>query len=387
MTNAPSFDLTTINVSNMLGVLLLCVLFVGNIWRFRDRSSDNFSLLLLMFFSLTNCLVDPLVYAVDGKPGNFYRFLIYAGNSWLFFAQISAAIAWVYFFCIHLNGSISRRQHVFLIGTHALSLILLIVNLFVPMVFDVSDANVYVRKPLFFGFAVANYVILLDSLVIYLRSRVRGGALKFFPVFVFAMPVMVGGVVQSLFYGISVTSVCLAISVAGILSSLQNEMIFRDSLTGLYNRSYLDYLLKMYSKKKDKSVTGIMLDLNGFKSINDTYGHAVGDLALVSAAKVLRGVVVDLGAVIRYAGDEFIVLVNSQDDRVIASCMSEIRRTFQEFNQNSSAPYKLTVSMGSCKMNFEKFSVDEFINEIDKRMYEDKKTYYAQNVDQDRRRR
>lgn len=387
MINNPSFDLMAINVSNMLGVLLLGVLFVGNIWRFREHTSENISLMLLMFFAFTNCLVDPMVYAVDGKPGALNRVLIYAGNSWLFFAQISAAIAWVYFFCIHLNGAVSRKQHLFLISTHVVLFLLLLVNLFVPIVFEVSDANMYIRKPLFFLFAVANYLILLDSIVVYFRTRIRGGSLKFFPLLVFVIPVVIGGIVQSMFYGVSVTSVCLAISVAGILASLQNELIYRDALTGLYNRTYLDYLLKLYSKKSNKAVTGIMLDLNAFKAINDTYGHSVGDKALVTAAKILRNIVDDLGVVIRYAGDEFIVLINSQEDRDIASCMSEIRRTFQEYNRVSGEPYKLAVSMGSCKLDFEKFNVDEFINEIDRRMYEDKKVFYAENTQYDRRRR
>lgn len=387
MENVTRFDLTAISISNMLGILLLGVLLVGNFWRFRDRTQENVMLMLLMFFSFSNCLVDPLVYALDGHPGTFNRIVVYAGNAWLFFAQISAAVCWVHFLVRHLNGCISRKQQVLLSVVHLGATLILVINFFVPIVFDVDAQNVYCRKYLFFLFAALNYLLLLDSVVIYFMSRLRGGSLKFFPVWVFAVPVMVGGIVQSLFYGVSVTAVCLAISVAGILASLQNELIYRDDLTGLYNRCYFDYLLKLYSKKKVKSITGIMLDLNAFKSINDKYGHSVGDQALVSASRIFRVVVDDLGVVIRYAGDEFIILINSQEDSVIASCMSEVRRTLQDFNRTSGVPYKLAVSMGSCKLDFEKFNVDEFINEIDRRMYEDKKVFYTANSEFDRRNR
>lgn len=369
----------------MLGVMLLGILLSGNVWRFRDRTKENVSLMLLMFFAFTDCIVDPLVYMVDGHPGLLNYLIVKLGNSWLFFGQLSAAVCWLFFFCRHLNGKISRVQQVLLFSVMSGGAILLLVNLFVPIVFDVSSSNVYSRKPLFFGFAAANYILLLDSIVIYFKSRLRGGFLKFFPFWVYAIPVAAGGIVQSMFYGISLNSVCLAISVAGILSSLQNELIFRDPLTSLYNRTYLDYLLKLYSKRRIKTVTGVMLDLNAFKSINDKYGHAMGDEALIKSAEIFRSIVGDLGIVIRYAGDEFIVLINSQEDRVIASCMSEIRRTLQVFNRNFGASYKLAVSMGSCKLDFDKFTIDEFINEIDKRMYEDKKIFYARNVEFDRR--
>ncbi|SHK86105.1 diguanylate cyclase (GGDEF) domain-containing protein [Fibrobacter sp. UWEL] len=138
--------------------------------------------------------------------------------------------------------------------------------------------------------------------------------------------------------------------------------------------------------RKRLNMTGIMLDLNGFKAINDTQGHSVGDQALISAAEIFRRGVEDLGIVIRYAGDEFIIMINSQDDIDISTCMSNIRDGFQEFNKNSGASYKLSVSMGFCKLNLDAISVDEFLNEIDSRMYEDKKAYYAKNTQVDRRR-
>jgi len=380
-----SFDLSLITMSNFLGIMLLVVLSLGNLWRFRDRSPENMALILLMFFSFTNCLVDPLVYAFDGKPGLLYRAIIVGGNTWLFFAQISSAVVWVYFFSYHLNGSVSKNQKRFLKIVTWGCVAMLTINLFFPLVFDVSETNVYCRKPIFFVFAALNYILLLDSIGVYFRSRTRGGMMKFLPLWFFALPVVIGGIVQSLFYGISVNAVCLAISVTGILGSLQNEMVYRDSLTGLFNRRYLDRLLKPYLRKRKKAMLGIMLDLNSFKSINDEYGHGVGDRALVNAARIFRKIVGDLGVVIRYAGDEFIILLNTVDDRILSCRISEIRQALEYFNETSGEPYKLAASMGSYRLEFESLNYDEFINEIDKRMYEDKRDFYKNTDGVDRR--
>ena len=76
---------------------------------------------------------------------------------------------------------------------------------------------------------------------------------------------------QAFFVEIAITWTSIAISVAGIMTALKNEIIFTDCLTGLYNRVYLEFLHKRACNKKDCWVSGIMIDLNGFKQINDNY--------------------------------------------------------------------------------------------------------------------
>ena len=130
-----------------------------------------------------------------------------------------------------------------------------------------------------------------------------------------------------------------------------------------------------------------MIDLNGFKHINDEFGHAMGDDALVETAHVLQSVVNDTGCVVRYAGDEFVVLLNTHDSVAVQMCLSEIRNAFDEFNKKKSKPYSLFASIGCHKFNMLTESTDEFINVIDRRMYEDKKAFYATHAGLDRRRR
>ena len=195
-----------------------------------------------------------------------------------------------------------------------------------------------------------------------------------------------GGIVQSLFYGISVVPTSIAISIAGILASLQNEMIYRDALTGVFNRAYLDYKLNKFAKRPNKQrITGLMLDLNGFKKINDDFGHSVGDEALIATTRLLQKAVGSHGLVIRYAGDEFIVLINTQDDSETKTHIDRIQRLFETYNQESKKPYKLSASIGSHKLNLKEESVDTFINTIDSRMYENKKAFYASHKVLDRR--
>ena len=383
----PLFNLESIYVTNVIGIVLIAVMIVCNLWRFQTRSRADRNLLLMMFLALTSCIADPISYSMKGVPGILPKISVYVTSSWLFAANMLASFFWVRFLSFHLNGGIPRRTRIVLDSIVAFGLILLVINLFVPIVFFIDENNLYSRSYLYVVYLMIDYLLVLYSLVTYFKARANGGFLKFFPIWVYIVPILIGGVVQSLYYGISVIPTSIAVSIAGVLASLQNEMIYHDQLTGLFNRSYLHYMLEKCMVRPKIKISGIMIDLNGFKHINDEFGHAMGDDALVMSARLLKSAVGNFGSVIRYAGDEFIILLNTQDDEAIEKCITKIRNLFDDFNKNASKPYELSVSVGSHKFDMKMESVDTFINIADARMYEDKKAFYASHARMDRRKR
>ena len=381
----PLFNLESIYVANVIGIVLIGVMIVCNLWRFQSKSRANRNLLMMMFLALISCIADPISYTMKGLSGLFPKIVVYATSTYLFAANMLAVYFWVRFLSFHLNGGMPRRSRIALNVVVFFGLLLLLINLFVPVVFYIDENNLYSRTYLYFVYLLIDYLLVVNSLVTYFKSKAKGGFLKFFPIWVYIVPIFIGGLLQSLFYGISVITTSIAVSIAGVLASLQNEMIYQDQLTGLFNRSYMNYLLKKYIKRPKLSITGIMIDLNGFKHINDEFGHAVGDEALLVSARILKSAVNNAGSVIRYAGDEFIILLNTQDDGAIGLCIAKIRELFDKFNKTESKPYVLSVSIGSHKLDMKTESVDTFINIVDARMYEDKKAFYASHAGMDRR--
>ena len=381
----PLFNLESIYVTNAIGIVLIAVMIVCNLWRFQTRSRADRNLLLMMFLALTSCVADPISYTMKGMPGLLPKIAVYATSSWLFAANMLAVFFWVRFLSFHLNGGMPNRNRFVLDLVVLIGIILLVINLWTPIVFTIDDNNLYSRTNLYGFYLIVDYMLVINSLVTYFKAKAKGGALKFFPIWVYIVPIFIGGVVQSLYYGISVIPTSIAVSIAGVLASLQNEMIYHDQLTGLFNRSYMHYLLEKNVKRPKFNITGIMIDLNGFKHINDKFGHAVGDDALVMSSRILKSAVSNAGCVIRYAGDEFIILLNTQDDAAVEKCIAKLRDSFDKFNETSSKQYTLSVSVGSHKFDMKNESVDTFINIIDARMYEDKKAFYATHAKMDRR--
>lgn len=225
---------------------------------------------------------------------------------------------------------------------------------------------------------------ILDSLYLYAGCRKKAGTLKLFPVQVFLIPIAIGVMVQALFIEIAITWTSIAVAIAGVMTALKNEMIFLDRLTGLYNRVYLEFLQKQACKKKDLWVSGIMIDLNGFKQVNDNYGHSEGDTALVMVADILRKSFGEYGVVTRYAGDEFVVMLNTTEEAFIQKLIAQAKGNFEKENKTNDRPYQLSASMGYAIADLSVETVDDFMNRIDKQMYQDKLAYYEKN---DRRKR
>lgn len=374
-----TIDIPEILIANGIGLTILFVVAVGNIWRLKDNSKENIFLLIAFFSCLINCIVDPVCFLADGKAGVFNRILVVGCNTILYVAGMVCAVAWVHIVASHIGLKISKTHNAILQVVFLMIILLMIVNLFVPIMFIVDENNVYERRFGFYIHMVSYIGTILDGLVLYLFEKHKSGGLKFFPVWAFVIPAFIGIVIQTEFYGLSTATPFVTVSLVCVIVCLQNEFTVRDKLTGLYNRFFLNIIEQKLLKSGKREYTAIMLDINGFKKINDTYGHQVGDEALILLASVLKDTVGMLGEVVRYAGDEFIIILNTSEDSKTEEILANINSLLDSINDGEGVPYELSVATGYCRLNKDVKSMDEFIDTIDKLMYENKQAHYKLN--------
>ena len=374
-----SFSVLT---ANIISILLIGTLYLAN----RQKAEYDRDMRLLQQMMVTIGIAnisDCCVYYLAGSSNIVIKVLVFLSGSGLFLGNVMIGYLWAKFIMVHMNIPFSdiRRNIYRTIGL--ISIVLLVINIFYPLVFSVSDGR-YQRGFAYIIFLIFAAFYILDSLFLYVKRVKKNGSLKLFPVHIFLIPVILGVVIQAFFVEISITWTSIAISVAGIMTALKNEIIFTDCLTGLYNRVYLEFLHKRACNKKDCWVSGIMIDLNGFKQINDNYGHAEGDLALCIVADLLRKSFSEYGVVTRYAGDEFVIMLNTTDDQLIQKIIKSAKKNFVTENEKNDKPYQLSASMGYAITNLSNETIDDFMNRIDEQMYQDKMKYYEHN---DRRNR
>ena len=369
-----SFSVLT---ANIISILLIGTLYLANRQKVEYDRDMRLLQQMMVTIGIAN-ISDCCVYYLAGSSNIVIKVLVFLSGSGLFLGNVMIGYLWAKFIMVHMNIPFSdiRRNIYRTIGL--ISIVLLVINIFYPLVFSVSDGR-YQRGFAYIIFLIFAAFYILDSLYLYVKRVKKNGSLKLFPVHIFLIPVILGVVIQAFFVEIAITWTSIAISVAGIMTALKNKIIFTDCLTGLYNRVYLEFLHKRACNKKDCWVSGIMIDLNGFKQINDNYGHAEGDLALCIVADLLRKSFSEYGVVTRYAGDEFVIMLNTTDDQLIQKIIKSAKKNFVTENEKNDKPYQLSAFMGYAITNLSNETIDDFMNRIDEQMYQDKMKYYEHN--------
>lgn len=149
-----------------------------------------------------------------------------------------------------------------------------------------------------------------------------------------------------------------------------------DFLTGLYNRRYIDENFVDYRLLKNK-MSALMVDIDHFKLINDTYGHDVGDIVLKNLSKVMKKNTRADDVLIRFGGEEFVCFLPNTDMEVAKVIAERLRREIEncKFIVNNEE-IKITVSIGVSNINSikNKQDIDDIIVEADKALYKAKRT-------------
>jgi diguanylate cyclase (GGDEF)-like protein len=147
-----------------------------------------------------------------------------------------------------------------------------------------------------------------------------------------------------------------------------------DDLTQLYNSRYLSQVLRRETKRASRSgrpLSLLFIDLDGFKSINDTHGHLFGSRALVEAASVIRASARETDMVSRFGGDEFALILPDTGSEGAVAVGERIRDRIavQTFLEGDGLAIRLTVSVGVATLPDVAVSADGLVQAADEAMY------------------
>ncbi|WP_338595883.1 diguanylate cyclase [Clostridium baratii] len=142
---------------------------------------------------------------------------------------------------------------------------------------------------------------------------------------------------------------------------------YRDKLTGLYNRTYFDKVSEEYNKNKEDIISIIMGDMNGLKIVNDSLGHLEGDRFIVEISKIIKKVVKDKGEVVRWGGDEIVIILKGTDKDKAIEISEDISNECLLANHK---PVPLSISLGVSSGKGK--NINELITEAEKEVYKNK---------------
>jgi diguanylate cyclase (GGDEF)-like protein len=152
-----------------------------------------------------------------------------------------------------------------------------------------------------------------------------------------------------------------------------NLLNTRDVLTGLYNR---EVLKKIESNRRISSKKTIiyMIDVNKFKQINDTYGHDKGDKVLKDVAKLLLDTVRKTDYVVRFGGDEFIIIADFDDPINAPVIINKIENNLKNYNRLRKFKISLSIGYEVLKPNSNgEYDIYKQLKKADQKMYKEKR--------------
>lgn len=145
-----------------------------------------------------------------------------------------------------------------------------------------------------------------------------------------------------------------------------DEELYLDALTGAYNRRYYENRIR-----KVRGHAGVaMIDLDDFKLYNDTCGHNAGDLVLNTVVGIIRGCIRKTDILIRYGGDEFLLILQDVDEEIFSKKLKQIRDMVCEAEVPGYARLRLTVSIGGVLADNE--TIESAVARADGLMYQAK---------------
>jgi diguanylate cyclase (GGDEF)-like protein len=172
-----------------------------------------------------------------------------------------------------------------------------------------------------------------------------------------------------------------------ISATIQTELVrlqsFTDPLTEIYNRRSLEDMVGRFishARRLHKPLTFMLIDIDRFKEVNTRFGHLTGDFALAQIAALLKSSVRGSDAVIRYGGDEFLIILADTAAGDAGVVINRTRAFLADWNHEGHLDsFPLTVSIGICEWT-EGMTLDEVLDSSDRAMYAEKAQAAAAGV-------
>ena len=346
-----------------------------------DRALVSFMLYFIsdIFLTAVNCGVLPFT-RTNVVITNFADFLLMAGITfnWLNYAVSVEQVR-------NRNAKLTIAARLFPFAAATLALIVLFIAAPRTLINDAFEA-----QPVFFVLMTLVPAIYICAVLFYSIRKARteknpADRKMHLQIGMLPLLVLAGGIVEVFFFpDVPIFCFCCTVLMLIFYIKSMESQISMDSLTKLNNRGQLmRYSLQTNHLYKESFKTFvIMFDVNDFKSVNDTYGHAEGDTALVIVSSTLRKVFESFDPasfLCRYGGDEFVAIVHAKDEEDLRPQFDMIRSGIKHECAAINAPYSLSVSIGCSLLGAEPDSVSECIRRADEKLYEDKAKYKARS--------
>lgn len=363
-------------IVNIYSVMILTIIYIHSL-RHSEKSSVQYRLYMKIVQLTALMLVLDICGRFDGNPGTVYPIINYFGNILLFLLNPVIPSLWILYARnqVFHEEKITKQWLYPLLAVNAVNVLMTVLSQFFGWFYRIDSYNIYHRGPLYGIAACILISLILAALVLIVINREKIEKKYYFSLIFFAVPPLVCVILQIFIYGISLMLNGVVLSLLIVFFNIQSRCIYTDYLTGVNNRKKLDIHIKekISTSTVYKTFSAILIDIDNFKSINDSFGHDMGDDALETTVKLLKSCLRADDFLARFGGDEFYIILDISNKDILEETASRINSCIYKYNESGSKPYKLSFSMGYAVYDCHShMNEKEFQKHIDILMYENK---------------
>lgn len=350
----------------------LLTLYIIKNHSFSDNSTKLF-IAVLASTSIVN-LVDILGWVFNGIDSSIAYYLNWISNATLYCIEYIPGFFWLLYFDYKIiddyKGTKKRAKYYFI--TEIVILFVVFFSLRSGRLFTITPDNIYHRSNGIYLVVVLQYTQYIIGLVLLFMHRRNINSDIMASILVYLFLPIVATILQIQFYGLTLIWPMFTLANMIAFIFLEKDGMLRDPLTGIYTRGVFEQKVLNHIKQK-RAFTLVMIDMDKFKYINDTLGHQAGDEALIELVDLISAVKRKTDMLCRYGGDEFMILVGSQDAKAGNRVRERIEDMLDTRNAITDKGYELQMSLGVLYVPKDNtLSQQEILEKVDQKMYEEK---------------
>jgi diguanylate cyclase (GGDEF)-like protein len=328
----------------------------------------------MLLCTLIAILSDSLYIGFEGKPGRACYYLLYAVNTVYFIFQIFAYYLVVVFLdYIAYKDMVRTKKFLWIAaGIQLINISILILNIPLGFYFTISADNFFVRGDKYYIRLIISYFAVFFSIGDLIISSKHLKRSQVYLLVFFSILSGSGAALDLILGSGNLIWPCLSAAFLYLYFFIIQSDSNLDSLTKIGNRySFNQFISRLSQQNTKQSYAIAMIDMDGFKKINDVFGHLEGDNALRDMAAIIKTSIRHSDFAARYGGDEFVVAIKAEHN--IEALLTRLRGAIDAYNNQNLKPYKLKISYGwDVFTTHSGRSIEEFLAHIDSLMYQHK---------------
>lgn len=362
------FDLLVMHDTHLFALLVLAM-FTFIITQKNDLNEYRNKILLAFFLTaILLILVELGTFLVNGNLEPVSRGLNYILNYLLLFLVPILSGIWASYidYVIFESKERLKKNFYYLYPVFIVSAFLLL-NLFTPMIFTINEQNGFMKETYHPVILLVMVVIYIHIWIVVIKNKNKVKSTVVWSILSFAILPFLFEIIELYIGELPYTFIAVGYSLCFNYLILETVSAGRDYMTGLYTRNKAMVYQRNLIKKRT-SYTVIVIDLDNFKYINDTFGHYKGDQAIIEFSNILNQVYAEYGLVSRLGGDEFLIVSLICDHNQIVEKMTKIRELIKQGSLEYSSNLDFSYGIAQCE-EIENQDEDKMIQLADDRMY------------------